>query len=595
MNSPMTTANQLRRAYIDFFKARDHVEIGSAPLVPENDPTVLFTTAGMHPLVPFLLGEKHPAGSRLVNCQKCIRTGDIDEVGDTTHLTFFEMLGNWSLGDYFKERAILYSFEFLTSVLEIPLARLWVSCFAGDEDAPRDQEAAAVWHSLGVPESRIVYLGKRHNWWGPAGETGPCGPDTEMFVELALPDCGPDCGLTCNCGKYVEIWNDVFMQYNKTAAGSFEPLVRKNVDTGMGLERVTAILQDRRSCYETELFANLFALIGELAGISNPIADRGARIVAEHMRAAAFLLCDGVRPGNVDQSYVLRRLIRRAIREGRKIGIHEMFTPALGEVVVADYHQAYPELREQQAVIRDELQREEDQFADSLERGMREFNKLIDKFPAHVVNKRISGRKAFFLYETYGFPVELTCELARERGFQVDMESFEEAYRKHQEKSRSGAEKKFKGGLADHSEAATCLHTATHLLHAALRQVLGDHVKQAGSNINAERLRFDFSHPEKVGREQLDQIEKLVNEAIEQDLPVECREMSVEEARNSQAIGLFGERYGERVKVFRIGDRSLEICGGPHVGRTGELGRFKIRKEESSSRGIRRIKAALQS
>jgi alanyl-tRNA synthetase len=588
------TAKELRKAYIDFFVSKGHSKIGSAPLVPENDPTVLFTTAGMHPLVPFLLGEKHPSGTRLVNCQKCIRTGDIDEVGDTTHLTFFEMLGNWSLGDYFKEEAIRFSHEFLTSVLEIPVAKIWVSCFAGDDDAPRDDEAADVWRALGIPDERIVFLGKKHNWWGPAGQTGPCGPDTEMFIELDQPDCGPDCGLTCNCGKYVEIWNDVFMQYNKTAEGRYVPLEQKNVDTGMGVERVAAILQGYKSCYETELFAGIFAKITELTGIESPITERSARIVAEHIRAATFLIADGVSPGNVDQGYVLRRLIRRAIREARKLGRTEPFTAELAAVVVRDYSDVYPELETQAETIAAEFAQEEEQFAGTLERGTREFNKLVDAIPEHVQRKVISGRKAFFLYETYGFPLELTVEMARERGFEVDEDGFRNAYEKHQAQSRAGAEKKFKGGLADQSEKTTALHTATHLLQAALRQVLGDHVKQAGSNINADRLRFDFTHPEKVTREQLDEVEAIVNDVIQRELPISNEEMTVEQARENGAIGLFEDRYGERVKVYRIGDFSAEICGGPHAGNTRELGQFKIKKEESSSRGVRRIKAVLK-
>jgi alanyl-tRNA synthetase len=588
------TAKELRKAYIDFFVSKGHSKIGSAPLVPENDPTVLFTTAGMHPLVPFLLGEKHPSGTRLVNCQKCIRTGDIDEVGDTTHLTFFEMLGNWSLGDYFKEEAIRFSHEFLTSVLEIPVAKIWVSCFAGDDDAPRDDEAADVWRALGIPDERIVFLGKKHNWWGPAGQTGPCGPDTEMFIELDQPDCGPDCGLTCNCGKYVEIWNDVFMQYNKTPEGRYVPLEQKNVDTGMGVERVAAILQGYKSCYETELFAGIFAKITELTGIESPITERSARIVAEHIRAATFLIADGVSPGNVDQGYVLRRLIRRAIREARKLGRTEPFTAELAAVVVRDYSDVYPELETQAETIAAEFAQEEEQFAGTLERGTREFNKLVDAIPEHVQRKVISGRKAFFLYETYGFPLELTVEMARERGFEVDEDGFRNAYEKHQAQSRAGAEKKFKGGLADQSEKTTALHTATHLLQAALRQVLGDHVKQAGSNINADRLRFDFTHPEKVTREQLDEVEAIVNDVIQRELPISNEEMTVEQARENGAIGLFEDRYGERVKVYRIGDFSAEICGGPHAGNTRELGQFKIKKEESSSRGVRRIKAVLK-
>ncbi len=587
------TAKELRKAYLDFFKDRGHTRIGSAPLVPENDPTVLFTTAGMHPLVPFLLGEKHPGGTRLTSCQKCIRTGDIDEVGDTTHLTFFEMLGNWSLGDYFKDDAIRFSYEFLTDVLKIPVDKIWVSCFAGDDDAPRDDEAAAVWRGLGIPEERIVFLGKKHNWWGPAGQTGPCGPDTEMFIELDQPKCGDNCDVTCNCGKFVEIWNDVFMQYNKTADGRYEPLQQKNVDTGMGVERVTAILQGKKNCYETELFAGLFAKIAEFTGLKNPIAERGGRIIAEHTRAATFLIADGVTPGNVDQGYVLRRLIRRAIREARKLGRLEPFTAELAAVVIDEYSDVYPELSRNADKITAELSQEEEQFAGTIERGTKEFNKLVDRIPAHVEKKVISGRKAFFLYETYGFPLELTAEMADERGFTVDVEGFNQAYEKHQAQSRAGAEKKFKGGLADQSEKTTALHTATHLLHAALRQVLGDHVKQAGSNINADRLRFDFTHPEKVTREQLDEVEKIVNDAINRELPVSCSEMTVEDARAQGAIGLFEERYGEQVKVFRVGDFSMEICGGPHVENTGQMGRFKIKKEESSSRGIRRIKAVL--
>ncbi|MFO7821227.1 MAG: alanine--tRNA ligase [Lentisphaeria bacterium] len=587
------TAKELRKLYIDFFKARGHAEINSAPLIPENDPTVLFTTAGMHPLVPFLLGEKHPTGNRLVDVQKCLRTGDIDEVGDTTHLTFFEMLGNWSLGDYFKEEAIKMSYEFLTSELQIPVDKLWISCFGGDDDAPRDEEAADVWRRLGIPEERIVFLGKKDNWWGPAGETGPCGPDTEMFVELDQPACGPKCDITCNCGKYVEVWNDVFMQYNKTIDGNYEPLTQRNVDTGMGLERVAAVLQGKKSPYETELFAPIFECLSSITDKQNMQDNRSGRIVAEHIRAATFLLADGVRPGNVDQAYVLRRLIRRAIREGRKLGIADNFTTKLAQVVIDNYKDVYPGLEQNKTAMLDALSQEEKQFMHTLERGTREFNKLIDSIPDHVQKKEISGRKAFYLYETFGFPIELTKEMARERGFKVDESGFQEAYRKHQEQSRKGAEQKFKGGLADHSQKATALHTATHLLHAALRKILGDHVAQAGSNINDKRLRFDFTHPEKVSREELQKVEDLVNDVISRDLPVDSREMSIEEARESGAVGLFEDRYGERVKVYQAGDFSQEICGGPHVERTGELGTFKIKKEESSSRGVRRIKAVL--
>lgn len=587
------TASELRKAYIEFFRDRGHAVIKSAPLVPENDPTVLFTTAGMHPLVPYLMGGKHPQGKRLVNCQKCLRTGDIDEVGDTTHLTFFEMLGNWSLGDYFKAEAIRLSYEFLTGVLQIPVESLWVSCFAGDEDAPRDDDAANAWKELGVPEERIVFLGKADNWWGPVGETGPCGPDTEMFVERETPPCGPDCGVGCSCGKYVEIWNDVFMQYNRSADGRYEPLEQKNVDTGMGLERVASILQGKTSCYETELFAGIFGTIEELSGIERPMESRSGRIVAEHLRAATFLMADGVRPGNVDQAYVLRRLIRRAIREGRRLGMKESFTATVADTVIRDYGEHYPELVRCREDIRQELTGEEEQFASTLERGTREFNKLISSFPEHVEKKIISGRKAFHLYETYGFPLELMTEMAAEQGFEVDRKGFEKAYKKHQAKSREGARQKFKGGLVEQSERTTALHTATHLLHEALRRVLGDHVQQAGSNINADRLRFDFTHPSKMTREQIDEVEAMVNDVIERDLRIVRDETTLEEARRQGAIGLFEDRYGDRVTVYRVGDFSMEVCGGPHVERTGSLGRFKVVKEQSSSRGVRRIKAVL--
>ena len=590
----MMTAAELRRMFIDFFKSHGHAEIKSAPLVPENDPTCLFTTAGMHPLVPFLLGEKHPAGKRLTDVQKCLRTGDIDEVGDPFHMTFFEMLGNWSLGDYFKKEAIGMSYEFLTKKLGFKPENIKVTCFAGDENAPRDTEAASIWMENGIPEKNIYYLGKEDNWWGPAGQTGPCGPDTEMFVPLDRPDCGPNCGPACGCGKWVEIWNDVFMQYNKTADGKFVPLEHPNVDTGMGVERVTAFMQGVRSAYETELFSGIFAKIKELSG--NPEADfnnRSARIVAEHLRASTFIIGDGVTPSNVDQGYVLRRLIRRAIREARKLGIMDAFVSKIAQVVIDEYSPFYPELKEKQEFIFAELNREEEQFGKTLENGIKEFNKLIEKFPPNIENKIISGRKAFNLYETYGFPLELTQEMAAEKGFKVDEQGFQEAYQKHQEQSRAGAEQKFKGGLADHSEATAQLHTATHMLHAALRRVLGNHVEQAGSNITAERLRFDFTHPDKVTPEQLAEVEKIVNEQIKRNMDVVCEELPLEEAKKRGAIGLFESKYGDIVKLYTIGDFSMEICGGPHATNTSQLGTFKILKEESSSRGVRRIKAVL--
>ncbi len=589
------TAAELRRLFLDFFKSHGHVEIKSAPLVPENDPTCLFTTAGMHPLVPYLLGERHPAGKRLVNVQKCLRTGDIEAVGDPFHLTFFEMLGNWSLGDYFKEEAIAMSFEFLTRCLGFSPVEIKITCFAGDENAPKDQEAAEIWLRQGIPAQNIYFLGKDDNWWGPAGQTGPCGPDTEMFVPLDIPDCGPDCGPACGCGKWVEVWNDVFMQYNKTADGKYVPLEHPNVDTGMGVERVTAFMQGVKSAYQTELFQGIFEKIQSLSGRSDAAHDnRSARIVAEHLRAATFLIGDGVKPSNVDQGYVLRRLIRRAIREARKLGIGGPFCVDIAAVVVAEYSPAYPELSQHSTNIQEELRREEEQFTKTLENGTREFNKLIDKIPAFVNRKVISGKNAFNLYETYGFPLELTVEMAGERGFEVDEPGFHQAYERHQERSRAGAEQKFKGGLADQSDATAALHTATHLLYQALRLVLGEHVKQSGSNITAERLRFDFSHPEKMTPEQLAEVERIVNQQIERDITIACEEMPLAEARKRGAVGLFEDKYGALVKLYSVGDFSCEICGGPHAQHTGALGHFKILKEESSSRGVRRIKAVLQ-
>ena len=588
-------AKELRAKYIEFFKENGHAEIKSAPLIPDNDPTVLFTTAGMHPLVPYLLGEKHPLGTRLTDYQKCIRTGDIEEVGDPVHLTFFEMLGNWSLGDYFKVESIGYSFDFLTNErwLNIPLDRLAFTVFAGDEDAPFDEEAFNEWRKHGVSEKRIAKLPKKDNWWGPAGETGPCGPDTEIFYwtgPLPTPEV-----FDPSDKRWVEIWNNVFMQYFKNAEGKFEPLKQQNVDTGMGVERVTAILQGKASCYDTEIFAPLFAKLDELRGIETPAErTRSERIIVEHMRAATFIMGDGVTPGNVDQAYVLRRIIRRAIREAMKLGLNKSFTVAMAQVVIDNYKDVYSELALNEKIILEEFEREERQFAATLNRGTREFEKLIARVPAHIERKVISGKNAFELYETYGFPIELTVEMAAEKGFTVDMEGYQKAFEKHQERSRQGAEQKFKGGLADHSDETARLHTATHMLHKALRIVLGDHVAQKGSNITAERLRFDFSHPDKMTPEQIAEVQKIVNEQIQRELPVICEEMTVDEARAAGAIGLFGNKYGERVKVYSIGDYSKEICGGPHAQNSKDLGEFIIQKEESSSRGVRRIKAIIK-
>ncbi len=588
-------AADIRRKYIDFFVSKGHREIKSASLIPENDPTCLFTTAGMHPLVPYLQGAPHPAGKRLTDFQKCVRTGDIDEVGDPVHLTFFEMLGNWSLGDYFKEDAIRFSFEFLTGkdYLNIPLEKLAVTVFAGDENAPFDDFAFNLWHQLGLPEERIARLGKKDNWWGPAGQTGPCGPDTEMFYWTG-PDPIPEV-FDPKDKRWVEIWNDVFMQYNKTAEGRFEPLAQKNVDTGMGLERVTAILQGKGSCYETEIFAPLFAALDAVRGIAAPEKRTASeRIIADHLRAATFILADGITPGKVDQPYVLRRLIRRAIREGRKLGIEGAFIGKVAGAVIGQLGDVYPELVQNQDKILAEMAKEEHQFAQTVEKGTKEFEKLIERVPAHITRKIISGKNAFNLYETYGFPIELTVEMAREKGFEVDMEGFDAAFRKHQEMSRAGAEQKFKGGLADASEATAKLHSATHLLQAALRKVLGDHVEQRGSNITAERLRFDFCHGAKMTPEELKKTEDLVNEAIGRKLPIVCTETTVEEAKKAGAMHVFENKYGDVVKMYTMGDVSCEICGGPHASNTGDLGHFRIVKEESSSSGVRRIKAVLE-
>ena len=587
-------AKELRKKYINFFEGKKHAKIKSAPLIPENDPTVLFTTAGMHPLITFLMGEKHPQGTRLVNYQKCIRTGDIEEVGDAVHLTFFEMLGNWSLGDYFKKEAIEYSFEFLTSPewLNLPINKLAVTVFQGDDDAPFDEEAYNKWLELGFEENRIAKCPKKDNWWGPAGQTGPCGPDTEMFFwtgkENAPEIFDPENKL------WVEIWNDVFMQYNKTADGKYEPLEQKNVDTGMGVERVTAILQGKASCYDTELFQPLFNKLDQIRSIDTPEKRcNQERIIVDHVRTAVFMIADGVIPGNVDQPYVLRRILRRAILKGSELNIKKKFLSELAEVVIKNYSEIYPELQKNASIIASELELEEEQFAKTLEKGMKEFYKLISRVPEHVKKKIISGKNAFKLYDTYGLPIEVTMEMAEKEGFEVDKLGFEKAFEKHQELSRKGAEQEFKGGLADDSEKTAALHTATHILHEALRRVLGDHVAQKGSNITGERLRFDFSHPEKMNKDQIEKVENLVNDIISSNVPVTCIEMSLDEAKTSGAICLFVEKYGERVKVYSVGDFSKEVCGGPHTENTKKMGRFKIKKEESSSRGVRRIKAVL--
>lgn len=698
-------SSELRRRYIDFFvQQHGHKEILGASLLPENDPTVLFTTAGMHPLVPYLMGEKHPEGTRLVDVQKCVRTDDIEEVGDPTHCTFFEMLGNWSLGDYFKAGAIQMSFEFLTKELGLDAQRLMVTCFKGDENAPRDDEAAGEWQKYGFKlveeegdtglrpgdKQMIFFYEKKKNWWGPAGQTGPCGPDTEMFYDLCptLPSTehkpeaaealiqkytyeGGRCHPNCECGRYVEIWNDVFMQYNKNEEGSFIPLKQQNVDTGMGLERVTAILQGKASHYETELFEPVIKRIRALSVDDNNFVSE--RIVADHIRSATFILGDerGVTPSNMDQGYVLRKLIRRAIRHGRKLGIKGAFTAELARIFIGQYADPYKELVKNEKRILESLEKEEEQFQEALKNGEQEiekdianvqeallllskekrvaklemglnivskmifnaqsldvfnktlrpiFSKLRSEFKAEAANMEITdniavvhkiaddllrgrwilkGDRAFFYFESYGFPLEMTVEMMKEKGIAVDPMGFQKAFKVHQEKSRAGSEQKFAGGLADHSFETRKLHTATHLMLEALRRVLGKTVEQKGSNITQERLRFDFNYPEKLTSEQIAEVEKIVNDAIQADYPVHFEEMTVEEARKLNATGVFIDKYeGElagRVKVYFMGDYSKEICGGPHVEHTGQLGsHFKILKEESSSSGIRRIKAVLQ-
>lgn len=591
------TSAQLREMFLKFMESKGCARIQSASVIPENDPTVLFTTAGMHPLVPYLMGAKHPAGTRLTDVQKCIRTGDIDDVGDPSHLTFFEMLGNWSLGDYFKKEAISWSWEFLTSpeYLGLDKDRLAFSVFAGNEDCPRDEESHDLWRSMGVAEDHIFYLPKENNWWGPAGITGPCGPDTEMFIITDKEPCGPDCSPACSCGRYLEIWNDVFMQYNKQADGTFVPLAQKNVDTGMGLERTICVLNGKKTVYETDAFTGILAKIAELSGRQygqDEATDKAFRIIADHMRTATFILGDdrGVSPSNTDQGYILRRLIRRAVRYGMQLDMPEGFTSEIARVIIAQYQDVYPELARNSAFVLEQLKLEELRFARTLRQGNKEF----DKVASRVQNGIIDGVSAFHLYDTYGFPIEMTCELARERGLTVDVPAFEACFKQHQATSHAGAEQRFKGGLADHSEQTTKLHTATHLLHAALRKVLGDEVAQKGSNITAERLRFDFTFGRKVTKEELAQVEKLVNEAIQAKVPVVCEEMTVPEAKAQGAIGLFESKYGERVRTYKMGDYSFEICGGPHAENTGDLGEFHIVKEESSSAGVRRIKAVLK-
>ncbi|MBI2130949.1 alanine--tRNA ligase [Candidatus Woesearchaeota archaeon] len=601
-------AEELRKKYFEFFKKKNHELIRSASLVPEHDPTVLFTTAGMHPLVPYIMGEPHPSGKRLVDVQKCIRTGDIDEVGDSSHLTFFEMLGNWSLGDYFKEEAIRMSFEFLTKVLGFGISKIHVTCFKGDNDAPKDAESARIWTGLGIPKEHIYFLPKKDNWWGPAGSTGPCGPDTEMFIDTGKEKCGKNCMPGCSCGKYFEVWNDVFIQYSKTKEGKYIPLKQKTVDTGMGVERTAAMLQGKGSVYEIEVFTPIMARIRKEAKNENA---RSMRIIADHLKASTFILAEKISPSNLDQGYVLRRLIRKSIRHSRLLGIEkENFASEIAEVVIEIYSGQYPELDENKGFILEELKKEEKKFGKTLETGLREFEKIAstigtpvgDKVGGKVGGKvgdlvgksKISGDDAFLLFQSYGFPIEMIKELADEKGIEVDVKGFDEEFKKHQQLSRKGAERRFRGGLADSSEETKRLHTATHLLNEALRIILKDRgIIQKGSNITPERLRFDFNFERKLTEEEIKKIEDLVNKKIKDALPVIKEEMAVDDARKRKAQGVFGHKYADRVSVYSVGDFSTEICGGPHVKNTGELGHFRITKEESSAAGIRRIKAVL--
>jgi alanyl-tRNA synthetase len=583
-------AKELKSKYLEFFKERGHKVIENAPLIPENDPTVLFTTAGMHPLIPFLLGHPHPLGKRLVNVQKCLRTDDIDKIGDDFHLTFFEMLGNWSLGDYWKEEAIKWSWKFLTDKkwLGLDKERLYVSVFAGDEDAPRDEESARIWESLGLPREKIFFLPKKDNWWGPAGNTGPCGPDTEMFWDTGKEPCSKECRPGCPCGKYFEIWNDVFMEYNKTAEGKYEPLKQKNVDTGMGVERTVAVLQGKKSVYEIETMKPIVEKIKEISKILSPDEnqERSIRIITDHIRASVFIIAEGIEPSNKDHGYVLRRLIRRSIRHGKLIGIDKDFLEEIAKVVIEIYKEDYPELEKNKEFILTQIKKEETKFRNTLSQGIKKFFEIVKK------EKYISGKNAFLLFQSFGFPIEMTKELAKENNIEVDEKGFEEEFKKHQEISRVGAEKKFKGGLADTSEKTTRLHTATHLLNEAIRRVLGrGDIVQKGSNITPERLRFDFNFDRKLTDEEIKKIEDLVNEKIKEGLPVKREFMTIEEAKRRGAQAVFEHKYDEIVSVYSIGDFSIEVCGGPHVNNTREVGRFKIIKEESVAAGIRRIKA----
>ena len=584
------TYNELRNLWIDFFKSKGHTEVPSASVLPDNDATVLFTTAGMQPLVPYLMGEKHPGGKRITDIQKCVRTNDIAEVGDHCHLTFFEMMGNWSLGDYFKKEMIAWSFEFLTQKLGFKKEQLAVTCFAGNENATKDEEAAAAWRAQGLNDNQIFFI--EDNWWGLA-DGGPCGPDSEMFIDNGKPACGPNCNPSCNCGKYTEVWNDVFMQYLKHKDGTMEPLVQKNVDTGMGLERTLAFLNGEGDVFMTEVFEDCRKKLEELSGKKYAENFVPFRKVLDHLRTAVFILGDdkGVPPSNTDQGYVLRRLIRIAIRNLKKLDVNDFVLSKLAECVVDKYKAYYPELERNRTFIVTELEKEEQLFNRTINAGLKEMDKVLSR----VQNELIDGETAFHLYDTYGFPLEFTQEIATEHNVKVDVDGFNKCFEAHQELSRKGAEQKFKGGLADHSEKSAHYHTATHIMQAILRQMFGPTVCQKGSNITPERMRFDFSFDRKMTPEELKYLEEKVNEVIQQKIPVVCEEKTLAEAQAEGALGLFTHKYdAEKVKVYTIGNVSKEVCGGPHAQNTGDLGHFRILKEESSSAGVRRIKAVLE-
>ena len=584
----------LKDKYLKFFESKGHKVIPSAPIIPENDPTCLFNTAGMQPLVPYLKGEPHPEGKRLTDVQKCFRTNDLDSIGDTTHHTFFEMLGNWSLGDYFMEEAIAWSYEFLTKTLNIPAERLAVTVFKGNHLVPADNESAEIWKKAGIKEDRIAFLGEEDNWWPNMELTGPCGPDTEIFYwrsNEAIPE-----KFDPENENWVEIWNNVFMQYNHETDGTFKPLKNKNVDTGLGVERVTAILEGYTDNYKSSVWRDVISKIEEISGLSyeDEKNARAMRIIADHIRAVVMIAGDdaGIKPSNTDQGYILRRLIRRIIRYAKKlnIDINSDWEQTLATMIIEKYSKYYSELERNKDVILQVLKDEKVKFNRTLEKGLREFEKETRNIEGKEINKDI----AFRLYDTYGFPIELTEELAKENGLTVDTEGFKQKFAEHQEKSREGASQKFKGGLASTGEMETKYHTATHLLNAALKKVLGPHVHQKGSNITAERMRFDFSHNNKMTDEEKQKTEDLVNEYIKMAIPVEKLEMKKEDAINAGAEAMFADKYGDIVSVYKIGDVSMELCGGPHVHNTSELGHFKIKKEEASSAGVRRIKAILE-